>query len=168
MSTRQARLRAPRYSGFFGGGFCPFGVRRHTGLERFRDIGLSPALELELGDVGNAALAIGARPAGEAQARDHATERVARRVTFRAVAGAVDQVSAPIPLRRSRRIGLERLAIEKQQLPEAERAPNVEWKRQIVIAHTPRHWRQRLEIGEQIAQIVETDMLVRGVWKRGI
>ena len=73
-------------------------------------------------------------------------------MAFGAVAGPVDQIGAAIPGRALRGIGLERLAVEEQEFPAAERAADVEWKRHIVRLRLLLHRRQRLQIGEQVAQ----------------
>src|SRR5882672_8589277 len=80
------------------------GIGRLAVFQRSGDVGFRPLLELELSDVGNAALAVGTWTAGETQARDHAAERVARGVTFRAMAGSVHEISAAVPCRRLRGI----------------------------------------------------------------
>src|SRR5712691_8223476 len=66
---------------------------------------------------------------------------------------SVHQIGAAIPLRRLGRVGLERLAVEEQEFPAAERAPDREVDRQIVVAHPALHRRQRLEIAEQVAHV---------------
>ena len=105
--------------------------------------------------------------AGEALAAHDAAQQVARRVALRAMARPVDQIGAAIPLRILRCIGPERLAVEEQQLPAAQRAADVERERHVVVAHPALHRRQRLEIGEQVAQILVLHALVRRVGKRG-
>src|SRR5262245_8306675 len=86
-------------------------------------------------------------------------------MAFGTVARSVDEVSAAIPLRGLGRIGDERLAVEKQQLPETDGAANVEWKRHIVVADFSGHRRQSFQVGEEIAQVVKIHALIRSVGK---
>src|SRR5258708_3013674 len=53
-----------------------------------------------------------------------AAEKIARAVTFGAVAEGVDQIGAAIPLRRPRSIRGERLTIHEQQFPYSDSAPD--------------------------------------------
>ena len=119
-----------------------------------------------LRDVRDPALAFRIGPAGKALRRDDTAERIARRMAFGAMAGAVHQIGAAIPLRGFRCVGLERLAVEEQKLPAAERAPHVEGKRHVVVAHAALHGRQRLDVGEQVAHVLGAHALVGGVGKR--
>src|SRR5271170_3660925 len=104
-------------------------------------------------DVRHPAFAVGRWAAGETFAGGDRAEKIARAVTFGAVSRSVHQISAAIPFRRLRRIGLKRPAVEEQQLPAADQAANVEWKPQVVLSHAARHWRQSFQIGKKIAYV---------------
>src|SRR5262249_15247582 len=60
------------------------------------------------------------------------------------------------------------LAVEEQELPAAELAPDVERESDVVVAHLALHRRQRLEVGEQVAQVLELHALVGRIGKRRI
>ena len=79
----------------------------------------------------------GVGTAGEALACDDAAKEIARRMTFGAVARPVDQIGAAIPRRVLVGSGCERLAVEEQEFPAAERAADVERKRHVVVATLP-------------------------------
>src|SRR5262249_58791173 len=80
----------------------------------------------------------------------------------RAMARAVDQVSAAIPLRRLGCVGPELLTVEKKKLPASEHAADLEMERQVVVAHLALHRRQRLEVGEEVAHVLPPHALVGG------
>src|SRR5581483_49211 len=67
---------------------------------RPRDLVAAPMTEAGRRDVGHPAFAVRRRAAGKPLAFDDAAEDIARRMTFGAVAGAVHQIGAAIPLRR--------------------------------------------------------------------
>src|SRR5208282_3354346 len=90
------------------------------------DILLRPMLQPDRGDVRHPALAVRTGSAGKARAGDDGAEKIARAVAFGAVPGAVDQISAAIPLRRLRRIASKRPAVEIQHLPESDQAADIE------------------------------------------
>ena len=69
------------------------------------------------------------------------------------MAGRIHQIGASVPVVRLLRVGLERQAVEEQQLPAADKAADVERERQLVLRRTPLHRRQSLEIGKQVTQI---------------
>src|SRR6266436_1432515 len=102
---------------------------RHQATDRIA-VGHVPALEdsfdvalgvvadscwRDIGDGAVAAFRIGT--AGKALACDDAAEEIARAVALRAMARAVDQISAAIPLRWLERVGLELLTVEKKKFP---------------------------------------------------
>src|SRR5262249_6420180 len=88
---------------------------------------------------------------------------IARAVALRAMARAVDQVSAAIPLRRLGCVGPELLTIEKKKLPSSEHAADLEMERQGVVAHLALHRRQPLEVGGQGGHGLQAPALVGGV-----
>src|SRR5205085_12500699 len=118
-----------------------------------------------LRNVGHPALAFRIGPAGETLRGDDAAERIARAVTFGAMAKTVDKIGAAIPGGRMRGIGDKRFAVEEQQLPHADRGADVEWKRQIVIAYPALNDRKRLEISEEIAHVLNLGPLIGCVRK---
>ena len=99
-------------------------VRQVAGLQHGRDILLRPVADPLLRDVGHPSIAFEIRPARETLPEFDAAQKIARAVAFGAMRGPVHQISAPIPLRGFCRVGPERRAIEIQQFPNAERAPN--------------------------------------------
>src|SRR6476660_10645974 len=141
-------------------------IRSHAGRKRVGYIFHRPILELLLGDVWNTSLPVGSRPSGEKQVPFDRPEHIARGVTLRAVSGSVHEIRPAIPLRRLRRIRCERPAVEKQKLPQPERATDIEWKRQGMIAHLAGHRRQCLQIGKEVTNVVERHALIRRVGKR--
>src|SRR5258706_1875550 len=62
------------------------------------------------------------------------------------MAEAVDEIGTAIPLRRARGIRHERLAVHEQQFPDPEIAPDIEWKRHVMIAHFARYGGERFYI----------------------
>src|SRR4029077_2063586 len=85
-----------------------------SGWRLIGDSGLRPVLQLGLGDIRKAALVIANRIAGEALSGNDGAKTIARAVTFGAMGGTIDQIGAAIPLRRIRRVGVERLVVEVQ------------------------------------------------------
>ena len=77
----------------------------------------------------------------------------------------VDEIGAAIPRRRMRGVRRERLAVHEQPFPDADIAADVEWKRHVVIARLARHRRQRLQVGKEIADVLDLRMLVGRVGK---
>src|SRR5262252_10553688 len=137
-----------------------------SGLENALDVALrivADSFRRDVWDPTVAAFRIGA--AGKALALDDAAEEVARAVALRAMARAVDQISAAIPRRRFGGVGLELLAVEEKKFPASEHRAELEIERQVVVARLALHRRQRLEIGKQIAHVLEPHALVRGVGK---
>ena len=61
-----------------------------------------------------------------------------------------------------------RLRIEEKTLPESDPAPQVPWKRQVVFAHFPRGWRQRVDIGLEVEQVPGASTGIGGVGKRRV
>src|SRR5207249_667951 len=90
------------------------GIGRHTAFERLDEILNFPVAKLALGDVGDATLPCRTLPASKSSADDDGAEYIARRMTFGTVAGAVDKISAAIPLRGLRGIRCESFAVKKQ------------------------------------------------------
>src|SRR6202022_2036993 len=125
----------------------------------------APVAKSLLRDVRHPALAFRIRPAGETLRGDDAAEKVTRAVALRAMAKAVDEVSAAIPAGRARRIRHERLAVHEQQLPEPDIAPDVERKRHVMIAHLAGNGGKRLQVSEEIADILDLGVLVRRIGK---
>src|SRR4051794_28477930 len=82
------------------------------------------------------------------------------------MAETVDEIGAAIPLRRAARVRHERLAVQKQKFPSAERAADVERKRHVMAGRLAVHRRQRLQIGEEVPDILDLRVLVGGVGKR--
>ena len=120
---------------------------------------MSFALQSEsalLGDVRHKALPFRIGTAGKALACNDAAEKIARAVAFGAMAETVDEIGAAIPLRRARLVGNEQPAVEEQQFPDADIAADVERERQVVIAHLAGDRRQRFQIGEEIADILDS------------
>src|SRR5262249_56780394 len=93
------------------------------------------------GDGALAAFRIGT--AGKALTCDDAAEGVARAVALRAMARAVDQISAAIPRRRLERVGLELLTVEKKKFPASEHRAELEIERQGVVTHPCLQRRER-------------------------
>src|SRR4029079_13183528 len=91
------------------------GIRRHAAVEHFDEILDLPVMQLALREVGHAARPGRPLAAGEAPARDDRAEKIARRMTFGAMAGCVHQIGASVPLRGLRGVGPERRIVKKQQ-----------------------------------------------------
>ena len=72
----------------------------------------------------------------------------------------VDEIGAANPRGRMRALCDKRFAVEKQQFPHADRAPDVERKRQIVIAHPALNRRKRLQISEKIPDVLDLRPLI--------
>src|SRR5690348_5668326 len=89
-------------------------------------------------------------------------------MTFRAMPRSIHKVGAAVVLRRFFWIGDERAFAEKEQLPYAEQSSLVEWKRQLVPVRPALHLRQRFQISEEIANIVDSHVPIGGVGKRRI
>ena len=106
-------------------------------------------------------------PAKRLSALDRA-EDVARAVAFGAVAGAVDQIGAAVPLRRFAGIRRERLAVNEQEIPAANQPAPTEWQRQLVRRRLASDYGQRVQIGEQITRVIELDALVGRIRERRI
>src|SRR5262249_57708327 len=98
---------------------------------------------------------------GKARARDEAAEAIAGAVALRAMARTVDEISTAIPRRRLGRVGLELLPVEKKKFPASEHAADLVMERQVVAARLALHRRQCLEVGEEIAHVLEPHALVR-------
>src|SRR6202035_5170093 len=79
-------------------------IGRLPGFEEIADVLFAPVRNALLRDVRHPALAFRIGPAGEALAGDDAAEEIARAMTLRAMAEAVDQIRPAIPLRVVRRI----------------------------------------------------------------
>src|SRR5215831_21290404 len=91
-------------------------VRHISGLEDALDIPLrvvADSFRRDVWDPTVAAFRIGT--AGKALTCDDAAEEVARAVALRAMARAIDQISAAIPRRRLERVGLKLLTVEKKK-----------------------------------------------------
>src|SRR5258707_11282504 len=114
-----------------------------AGFEKIADVALAPVAESLLSDVRHPALAFGVRSAGKALRRDNAAKEISRAVALRAMAEAVDEIRTAIPLRRARGIRSEWLAVHEQQFPDPEIAPDIEWKRHVMIAHFARYGGKR-------------------------
>src|SRR5258708_25653986 len=71
------------------------------------------------------------------------------------MAEAVDEIRTAIPLRRARGIRSEWLAVHEQQFPDPEIAPDIEWKRHVMIAHFARYGGGRVYVGEEGADGVD-------------
>src|SRR6202041_1105431 len=83
-------------------------VRQLAGFEEIGDVGLAPVANSFLGDVRYPPLAFRIRSACKALHRHDAAEEIARTVTLRTMAEAVDEVSAAIPASRARGVRRER------------------------------------------------------------
>src|ERR1700674_2960152 len=77
----------------------PVAVHRHAGRKRFGDFWLRPLLQLELGNIREAALAIGSWTAGKTLSGNDGADTIASAVAFGTVAGTVNQIGTAIPLR---------------------------------------------------------------------
>jgi hypothetical protein len=71
-------------------------------------------------------------------------------------------------LRGPRWIGSKCFAIEEQQFPDSDRAADIEWKPEVVIARLAGNSRQCFQIGEKVAQVVEPHTLIGRVRQRRI
>src|SRR5947208_1669227 len=102
-------------------------LRQVAGLEEVGNVLHAPFGEVAfLRDVRHPTLAFGIRRAGKALRGDNAAEEIARAVALRAMTQSVDEIGAAIPCGGMRRVRDERLAVKKQQLPDSNRAANVE------------------------------------------
>ena len=121
MASRSAALNCRCWHDLHHQATDQVGIGCHAGGKRLGEFLDFPIVQLALRDVGDAALPGRARASGKAPAGDDRAQKIARRMTFGAVAGAIHEISAAIPLRGLRRIRRERFAVEKQQLPNAKR-----------------------------------------------
>ena len=87
-------------------------------------------------------------------------------MTLGAMARPIDQIGAAIPGRALGGFRLERLAVEEQELPAAERTADIERKRHVVGLRLRLYRRQRFQIGEQVAHVVELHALIGRVGQR--
>ena len=90
---------------------------------------------------------------------------VTRAVALGAVRRGVHQIGAAVPRRRLRGVGTEGLFVEEQKLPPADEAADVERERHLMGGGTALRGRQRAQISEEIARVVEAHMRVSGVGK---
>jgi hypothetical protein len=58
-----------------------------------------------------------------------------------------------------------RLAVHEQPFPDADIAADIEWKRHVVVARLAGHRRKRLQVGKEIADVLDRRMLVGRIWK---
>src|SRR3984893_14937380 len=135
------------------------------GFEEIGDVLRAPVANPLWRDVRHPALAFRVWPAGEALRCDDAAEKIARAVALGAMAEAVDQIGAAVPLRRVRGIRHERLAIHEQPFPDPDIAPDIEWKRHVVIAHLAGYRGKRFQVSKQVADVLYFRMLVRRIGK---
>src|SRR5262249_59760015 len=120
-------------------------------------------------DVGNPTIAaFRIRTAGEALADDDAAEGVAGAMALGAMTGAVDKIGAAMFLGRLGGIRLGLPAVEIKEFPASEQAADLEIERQVVVARLAFDWRQRLEIGEEIAHVFHLHALIRRIGKSRI
>src|ERR1700730_10425681 len=140
-------------------------VRHLTSFEQIFDVLCAPLAKSLLRDIGYPTLAFRIWPAGEAVRGDDAAEKVTRAVALGAMAEAVDEVGTAVPLRRVRGIRHERLAIHEQPFPDSDIAPDIEWKRHVVIAHLAGHGGKRFQVSEEVADVLYFRMLVRRIGK---
>src|SRR6476620_6749736 len=103
-----------------------------TRLKQIGDVLLAPFAEALLGDVGDPPLARQVRTAREALVSFDRAQNVPRAVAFGAVAGAIDQIGAAVPLRRFAGIRCERLAVNEQEVPAADQSAPAERQWQLV------------------------------------
>src|SRR5580692_4644010 len=82
-------------------------------------------------------------------------------------ANRCDETIPPRTLRGLPGIGRKRLVVEEEQFPAADEPANIEWKPDAVIAYPARYWRQRLDIGEQVAEILHLGSLIGAIWECG-
>ncbi len=135
------------------------------GFEEIGDVLRAPIAKPLLRDVRHPALAFWIWPAGKTPRGDDAAKKVTRAVALGAMAEAVDQIGTSVPLSRVRDIRHERLAIHEQQFPDPDIAPDIEGKRHVMIAHLAGQRRQRFQVGEQVADVLDFRMLVRRIGK---
>jgi hypothetical protein len=83
------------------------------------------------------------------------------------MAEAVDEIGAPIPFRRPRSVRRQWLAIEEQEFPAADQSADIERKGEVVVAYPARHRRQGLDVGEEVADVLDPNALIGAVGKRG-
>ena len=74
-------------------------VQCHPRLEQIGNVGLLPLAELGLCDVRDPTFALWIWTSGETLRGDDRAQRIARTMTLGAVAGAIDEIGAAIPLR---------------------------------------------------------------------
>ena len=58
-----------------------------------------------------------------------------------------------------------RLAVHEQPFPDADIAADIEWKRHVVVARLAGHRRKRLQVGKEVADVLDRRMLVGRIWK---
>src|SRR5262249_8481010 len=117
------------------------------------------------GNVRHPALPVRIGTTGKALRSDDAAEEIARAVALGAMAKAVHEIGAAIPGWRPSLIRNQEAAVEEQQFPDADIPPDVERKRQIVVAHLACTRGQRLQVGEEIADVLCCRVRIGGVWK---
>src|SRR5258706_14273868 len=82
------------------------------------------------------------------------------------MAEAVDEIGTAIPLRRARGIRGEWLAVHEQQFPDPEIAPDIEWKRHVMIAHFARYGGKRFYGGKKGTDVLDPRLRGRGIGER--
>src|SRR5258706_16038544 len=83
------------------------------------------------------------------------------------MAEAVDEIGTAIPLRRARGIRAEWLAVHEQQFPDPEIAPDIEWKRHVMIAHFARYGGEGVQGSKQKTERFPFCIRVKRIGKRG-
>src|SRR2546430_2272267 len=89
--------------------------------------------------------------AGETLVLFLGAERVARRMAGAAMAEALDEIRAAVPLRIARRIGLEDARLEIARLPYADQGAHIEGKDELVPAVLGAHRIARHDVSGQRA-----------------
>src|SRR5579872_6735835 len=129
---------------------------REAAGQRLDDVGVGPGQEAAASEVRRLAVTVRQRGARERLAFLHLAQKSARRVTFAAMAGALDEIAAAVPLFALARVGAKRCVVEVEQLPQAHGAANGKRKGERVRRRLPLDRRQRVQERGEIGDVLRS------------
>src|SRR5271156_5056344 len=113
-------------------------------------------------------MAVGQWRARERPAQVRLAQEAARRVAFAAMAGALDEVAATVPLFALRRVGGKARVVEIEMLPQAHGAADGKGKGERVRRRFALNRRQSAQERCEVGEVLRSHPLIRGVRKGGI
>jgi len=130
-------------------------IRRVAVLQIGDNVGLAPGSDRTLRrDVGNTPLAFRIGGTRQPHILLKSPQRITRRVTFAAMAGAFDDILPALDLVVGARERHTRRLVEIEELPAAERQPDIEGKADFMLGGDIVALRQRLDICEEVTHIL--------------